>query len=293
MKSILALAGDANAFGKKLEQFSLQKRPDGGTRVSEVLERLLDYTEKDVPTEQILNILRALFKVGDKLLLEEDKGRGLWGFGNDMRIGWVFFSLLRRLESQEKRYEVLEQAFSEGEAVTMIVNEVETLGQQHGKYGSQKRPEEQWFINSEQLQELENIALRKIKESASKGEIIQKARAVQILHRWRDWENEEVVKEYVAQTISSDEGLVAFLSIYLSQVSSLGMDDKAARYLWRLDPKSIDPWIDDLSKIYERCKSILKAEPEWLNEEGKIAVETFIRSFDLISKGKSIDNDLD
>lgn len=293
MKSILALAGDADVFGEELIQFSLQKRPDGGTRVSEVLERLLDYTEKEIPSDHIPNILRALFKVGDKLLLEEDEGRGLWGFGNDMRIGWVFFQLLRRLESQEKRFEILKQAFSEGEAVTMIVNEVETLGQQQGKYESQRRPEEQWFINPEQLQELENIALQKIKESASKGELIQKARAVQILNRWRDWENVEAVKEYVNQTISSDEGLVAFLSTYLRQVSSWGMDDKVARYQWRLDPKWIEPWIDDLSIIDERCKSILKAAPEWLGEKGKNAVETYIRSFDLISKGKSIDNDLD
>jgi len=293
MKSILALAGDADVFGEKLIQFSLQKRPAGGTRVSEVLERLLDYTEKDIPFDQILQILLALFNVGDKLLLEEDEGRGLYGFGNDMRIGWIFFQLLRRFDSQEERYEVLKEVFSEGEAVSMIVNEVETLGQQQGKYGSQKRPESQWFINSEQLKELENIALRKIKESALKGELIQKARAVQILNRWRDWENVDAVKEYVAQTISSDEGLVTFLSIYLTQSSSWGMDDKVASYQWRLDPKWIEPWIDDLSNINERCKSILKAEPEWLDEKGKIAIETYIRSFKLISKGKSIDNDLD
>jgi len=293
MKSILALAEDADVFGEKLIQFSLQKRPDGGTRVSEVLERLLDYTEKDIPFDQIPQILRALFSVGDKLLIEEDEGRGLYGFGNDMRIGWIFFQLLRRFGNQEERYEVLKEVFSEGEAVSMIVNEVETLGQQQGKYGSQKRHESQWFINSEQLKELENIALQKIKESALKGELIQKARAVQILNRWRDWEDVEAVKEYVAQTISSDEGLVSFLSIYLTQSSSWGMNDKVARYQWRLDPKWIDPWIDDLSIINERCKSILKAGPEWLDEKGKIAVETYIRSFDLISKGKSIDNDLD
>lgn len=286
MKSILALAGDAVVFAEKLIQFSLQKRPDGGTRVSEVLERLLDYTEKDIPFEHIPSILQALFNIGDKLLLEEDKGKGLFGFGNDVRIGWIFFQLLQRFDNQEKRYEILKHAFSEGEAASMIANEVETLGQQQGKYGSQKRPEDQWFINSEQLKELEKIALQKIKDSASKSELIKKSRAVQMLCRWRDWEDIKTVKKFIAEIISSDEGLTNFLSLFLTQSSSWGMEDKVPKYQWRLDPKSIEPWVDDISKIVERCKNILKAEPDWLEEKRKTAVETFIRSYDLISKGK-------
>jgi len=293
MKSILALAGDAGIFAEKLIQFSLQKRPDGGTKVSEVLERLLDYTDKDIPFEHIPSILHALFNIGDKLLLEEDEGKGLYRFGNDMRIGWIFFQLLRRFDSQEKRYEVLKHAFSEGEAASMIANEAETLGQQQGKYGSQKRPEDQWFINSEQLKELEKIALQKIKDSASKSELKKKSRAVQMLYRWRDWENIEAVKEYVAGIISSDEELTDFISLFLSQSSSWRVDDKMPRYQWRLDPKYIEPFIDDISEVVERCKKILKEKPDWLKEKRKTAIETFIRSYDLISKGKDIDNNLE
>lgn len=293
MKSILALAGDVEVFAGKLIQFSHQKRPDdGSTKVSEVLERLLDYAKKDIPYEHIDSILKALFKVGDKLLLKEDEGKGLWGFGNDVRIGWIFFELLQRLKSQEERYELLKEVFSEGTATSMIVSKVETLGQQQGKYGSPKRPEDQWFINSGQLAGLEKIALEKIKESASKDELIKQSRAIQILHRWRDWENIDEVRKYVAEINSSDEGLTDFLSLYLSKVPSWGMDDKVPRYQWRLDPKSIEPWVEDISNIVERCKKILDIEPEWLNEEQKKAVSTFIRSYNMILEGKDIDADL-
>ena len=208
-----------------------------------------------------------------------------------MRIARLMFQLIRRCESQEERYKVLKEAFSNGEAVEMIVNEVESLGQQQGKYGSQKRPESEWFINSGQLEDLEKIALQKIRETASNGELVQQSRAVQMLFRWRDWENIEVVKKYIAGIITSDESLADFLSLFLSQSSSWGMDDKVPRLQWRLDPKSIEPFVDDLSNIFIKCKEILKAKPNWLKDKKKTAIETFIRSYDLSKKGKDINND--
>lgn len=291
MKSNLALAGNAELFAEQLILLSRQIRPDGSTRVSELLERLQDYTEKDIPKDQIPSIMQALYTVGDKLLLEADKGKGLFGFGNDIRIGQLMFQLIRRYESQEERYKVLKEAFSNGEAVEMIVNEIESLGQQQGKYGSQKRPESEWFINSEQLAELEKIALQKIRNAASKGELFGKSRAVQMLFRWRDWENIEAVKKYVADIIASDEGLANFLSLFLSQSSSWSMGDKVPRLQWRLDPKSVEPFAGELSKIIKRCEEILKAKRDWLKDKKKIGVETFMRSYDLLSKGKDLNND--
>lgn len=293
MKSILALAGDAEQFGQELIQLSKQIKQDGSTRVSEVLERLEDYTDKDIPKEQIPTVLQALFHIGDKLLLEADEGRGLFGLGNNIRIGRLMFQLIRRYDSQEERFQVLKDAFSKGEAAAMIVGEVTSLGQQQGKYESQKKPENQWFINSEQLVELEEIALQKIKDSAAKKELMEKSRAIQMLYRWKEWENEDVVKQYVAEYISSDEKLTDFLSLYLSKSSSWGMDDKVPRYQWRLDPKYIEPFVDDLEKIDERCKKILEEKPDWLNEKRKTAVETFTISYDRRLKGKDIDDDLE
>lgn len=291
MKSILALAGNAKEFAEKLIQFSHQKRPDdGSTKVSEVLERLLDYSKKDIPYEHIDSILKALFQVGDKLLIKEDEGKGLLGFGNDVLIEWIFYELLRRLKSQEERYELLKEVFSRGNAASIIATQVENLGKQQGKYESSKMPEDQWFINSEQLAELEKIALEKIKESAANDELIKKSRAIQMLHRWRDWENNESVKEYVSGLISSDKGLADFLSLFLSQSSSWGRDDKVSREQWHLDLKSIESFVGNISEIVERCNKILKEKPDWLKEKRKIAVETLIRSYDLLTKSKDISN---
>jgi predicted KAP-like P-loop ATPase len=163
MVTNLALTENIEAFGNKLLELSRQHRPDGSTRVSTFLERLQDYTLKDIPKQRIPVILQALFNVGDELLVPEDESRGLFGWSNDIRIGRIMFQLLKRFETQEERFKVLEEVFSSGHAVSMIVSEVTTLGQQHGKYSGQAQPDSECLISAKHLEDLEKIALLKIR----------------------------------------------------------------------------------------------------------------------------------
>lgn len=143
MQAILALAKNRDAFSNKLLELRRQHRPNGSTQVSAFLERMEDYTEKDIPREHIPEILQALFDVGDELLVPEDEGRGLFSWGNDIRISRIMFQLLKRYKTQEERFAVLKEMFSKGYTISMIVREVVTLGRQHGKYGGQAESEDE------------------------------------------------------------------------------------------------------------------------------------------------------
>lgn len=280
MQAILALVRDNSILAKKLLELSHQHRPDGSTRVSAFLERMEDYTEKDIPEEYIPEILRALFNVGDELLVPEDEGRGLFGWGNDTRIGRIMFQLLKRYKTQEERFKVLKEVFLNGRAVSMIVSEVATLGQQHGKYGSQAKPDSECLFNAQHVEELEKIALAKIKEAVSNNELLNAPNLARILYRWRDWENLESVRKWTEQVITSDQGLVDFLTGFLSKGYSQSISDRVASVKWHLDPKSLEPFINP-SEIAERCKNLLKSSPDWLMDRKKIAVETFVKWFEL------------
>jgi len=59
MQAIFALEKSEETFGNKLIDLSKQHRPDGSTHVSAFLERMEDYTEKDIPKEDIPAILQA------------------------------------------------------------------------------------------------------------------------------------------------------------------------------------------------------------------------------------------
>ena len=166
IQASLALAQDAQLFGENLVELAHQKRPDGTTKVRAFLERLEDYSEKEIPASCISSIVQALFDVGDRLLPPEDQPCSMFDFGNDIKIRRIIWQLLRRLD-EPVRFEVLTSALSQGKAVATIADAVAVLAQQHGKLGvSLPVPEAERLVNAELLKELEDIASNKIQDAA-------------------------------------------------------------------------------------------------------------------------------
>lgn len=286
MKAILALAGNPQAFGEKLVELANQKRPDDTTRVRVFLERLEDYTEQGIPLECISSIIQALFEVGDQLLRPEDKQRGMFDFGNDIRIGRIIWQLLRRFK-EPLRFEVLKKAMSKGKAISIIVKEVTIFGQQHGKYGAeQPRPEEERVVSAEHLEELEKIALEKVRYAAEQNTLLQTPDLPHVLYRWRDWAGDAEVRQWVQKVISDDQGLMTFLEKFLLQTFSWSWSDRVERIHYRLDPKWLEPFLDP-SQIIERVRSL--AGNTGLTENQKIAINQFIQEFEMRQKGKDPD----
>ncbi len=288
MMTILALAGNSEAFGNKLLELSKQHRPDGSTRVSVFLERLQDFIEKEIPKEHIPQVLQALFNVGDDLLLPEDEGYGLFMLGNDIRIERIVFQLLRRFNTQEECFKALTEAFLKGCALYMIVNQIIELGREHGKYNGQIKSGEERLVDTQHLGELERIALNMIKEKAKDNDLLKKPKLPSILYRWRDWEGDKPVREWVSKAISSDEGLVDFLTGFLSRVYEQVMTDRVGRMEWNLDLESLKLFLDP-DKIIDRCKNLIKLKPDWLIDKKKIAIETFVNEYELRANGKNPD----
>lgn len=284
MQAILALAGDARAFGDKLIELANQKRPDGTTRLRAFLERLEDYTEKEITLDCIPSIIQALFDVGDQLLRPEDERRGLFGFGNDIRIGRIIWQLLRRLD-ESSRFKVLKATITDGKAIATIVGEVATLSQQHGKYGAdQSRPEEERLISGEHLQELEELALEKVREAARNDSLLQVPELPRILYCWRDWAGEEEAKQWVQRAINGDEGLLTFLGKFLQKTYSQSLSDVVGKTGYRLDPRSLEPFVQ-LCQIIERARSLV--EESELTENQRIALGQFVREYEMRQQGKN------
>ncbi|NPV45156.1 MAG: AAA family ATPase [Firmicutes bacterium] len=286
INTLLALLDDIEAFGNKLIELSRQIRPDGYTRLSVFLERLLDFIDK-IPTDQTKNLLKALFNVGDYLLVPEDEPKGIFGWGNDIRIGRVFFRILKRYKTPQDRFKILKEIFNNGRAISIIVNEIISLGQQHGKYGGKGRPDPEKLINIEHQEALEKIALEKINEAANTGELFKTPALATILYRWRDWENEDAPKKWIENILGSDKNLVTILTAFLTKGFSQNLDEVVPRINWRLNPKTLEPFLDP-NAIIHRCRLLLLNLPEWLTEKEKIAVETFVKEFDSLQR-KNID----
>jgi len=214
-------------------------------------------------------------------LCPEDERSGLLGFGNDIRIGRNFFKLMRRIDSAN-RFDVLKKAIKNGKAISIIVGMTVSLGQQHGKYGAnQARAEEERIINSEELQELEGIALQKARESVQSGYLLTTPDLPYVLTHWRDWAGEEA-REWVQQVIGSDEGLLQLLEKFLAKSFSISATDVVEKEWYRLDPKRLEPYLEP-NDIIERVRQL--AERGDLTERQSIACKQFIKEYEMRQKG--------
>ena len=282
MKALIALADDQTAFTNKLLELVNQKRPDGTTRVRLFLEKLEDYTAEKVSKENIPKILQVLFDIGDDLLCPEDRKDVLFDFGNDMRIMRITRQLLLRFD-ETKRFDVMKKSMLEGRAISTIVAEVsvQRQGLEEHKEGQGKGADEV-LINSEHLNLLEKIALVRVSDAARNGTLLNIPDLARVLYWWKNLEESEVVKLWVQEVINDDDGLAIFLEKFMSKCYCSGYSDGYTDIYYRLDPRSLEPFLDP-SQIIDRAKRI--AVNENITEIQRRALRQFITEYEALKEG--------
>jgi len=269
MQAMLALASNSRGFAAKLLELANQTRPDGTTRIREFLERFRDYADEDISLDSIPSILQALFEVGDQLWRLEDERGAFFNIGNETQIEILIGQLLERLQAPV-RFEELSKAISNGKAIATIVWEVIFLGQQHGKYEALRAtPEDERLINIQQLQELEELALEKVREVAQQDYLLQVPKLRPILAFWRSSAREDEVKQWFQEIITEDKKLAAL-------IENLHKWDTNLELQWFMS--SLEPY-----KIINRVRSL--ADDNWLTENQKTAIRQFIQGYEIRQQG--------
>lgn len=287
LQLLLNTAQDTSEFGSKLVRYTSQKRRDGTTKLLAVLERLEDYTRSDIPTENIEPIICALFRVGDDLLKAVDERRGMFGFGNEIRISRIVYQLLSRLE-EEQRFQILYKAIDEGEALSLSEDKISVLGQQHGKFtDSEPEPESERIINSEHLEALEQLVLSKIRQAAETGILLRTPRLVSILWRWKAWSgSDEEIKHWVAEVTEEDKNLAEFIEHFGSIHYVHSQGNLSSRAELRLEPERLEPFINP-DEIIERVRKMI--EQNNLPSKQIDSLEQFVREYDSLGQSKDSD----
>ena len=202
-----------------------------------------------------------------------------------MRILRLFYQLSRRFDDQEKRFEMFTRAIKEAKrSLYTLVHEIGVQGRQHGKFTSKDRPEPETnrTVNSEQLQQLEQLACEKIQEWALTGRLKSHPRVLSILYSWKRWcpLGEQEVKNFVREMVAEDEGLITFLVSCLSKSFVHGMVDHVARMEYRIHLDSVKEFIP-LADIEPRAREICE-RPDFnsLASEQKTALAVFCDTLD-------------
>jgi len=290
MGTILSSLHNKEAFGNHLKHLATQTRSDGSTKLSTFLERMADYTS-EILQNYIPVVIETFFAIGDELIIPEDEGEDFFiPQGNDIRMGRIIRQLLCRYNNRNKRFEILKNAFEKGQAISMMVSELISFWKQHGKYGSTKKSDGDILLDEDHLETLQGIVLNKIKEAVKENRLLNAPFLPSILYRWKEWGNEDEVRDWVSKVVASDEKLPIFLSKFLQKTSSATITDRVAKIRWKLNPNWLKDFID-LDILEKRCKEVLSDDSivATLDNKEKLAITQFLKEKHLLDKGKNPD----
>lgn len=267
---LLNAMNDKDAFAQLLEEYLKNGR------IKKVLARLEDYTDI-LSLDYAQNIIIPLFDISDKL---PEETVGFLGIGSDMHIMRIIYHYLKRVDDKVKRSSIFKEAIKNSEGLFGCVEEVSTEIR-----GIEKKSDYDRIILEEEVDEFKKLCVEKIRKFYREGKLNKHRKLAYIIYGWRRWGNEDEVKNFISDLVSTDEGLVSLVKAFLSQSQSLSMGDYAAKTRWRIGYKNLQEFVD-LSDAKERLNKI---EISKLSGREKLAVEIFLKDFDKKDKPDDYD----
>jgi predicted KAP-like P-loop ATPase len=275
--AILSLAHNPQEFSARLVELAGQARPDGFTRLHAFLDRVTDYTGKEIAVESIPAIFLSLFEVGDQFIRSEDEGSGKLPIGNDQRLVQIILQLLRRL-TWDRRFDALRQAITPGQAVFISAKIVMELSKLSKNQAGEDRPRPEALIRHDDLVGLEDLVLSKIRNAATDQSILNCPKLPEILAVWQDLAGEAEPKTWVNQVGRNDHNLAMLLDKFMIREVSHSMLQVNGDPRYYLNPKVLTPFLNP-QIILDRSPTL--TESDWLGKPQKAALRQFIKDCEL------------
>lgn len=270
IKTILSLSEDPDSFAEALLSLNEDRR------IVKFLERFEDYTES-IPKEHIEPIITVLMDIGD-LFPEGPIGSRMRSSDN---VSFLFDRLIHRFNTHEERFIILRNAIEKARgSIQTIVDTLVTLGSEHGKYNSRNaiEPEENRIIDRKELDELERLVHKKVKEWAEDGRLLMHRRLPFILFVWAEMGNQEDVNEFVKRSVKCDDGLVDFIAAFVGEYITQVMTDRVGTVREEIYLDSIEKYVE-IQEIEPRIREIFSSPSfEKLDNKKKRAITVFINT---------------
>jgi predicted KAP-like P-loop ATPase len=274
---ILSLAHNPGEFSARLLELAAQARPDGFTRLHAFLDRLTDYTGKEIAVESIPSIFLSMFEVGDQFIRPEDEDSGRLPIGNDQRLAQIILQLLRRLP-WDSRFDALRQAITPGRAVFLSARIVTELGKLSHKQAGEDSPMPEALIRQDDLVGLEGLVLSKIQNAATDESLLMCPKLPEILALWQGLAGDAEPITWVNQVGRDDHNLAILLEKFMKRELSHSMLQVNGDPRYHLNQKVLAPFLNP-EIILDRSRTL--AESEWLGKPQKAALRQFIKDSEL------------
>lgn len=249
LHAILAMSHDEQGFELTL------LRLNQDDRIPKLLDVLDGLGVNEILTKNIPNVVDALMESAD--LFPQDESTAL-SFNIPMRIHRIFHQLLRRIDSNEKRFEIFYAAIQKAtKSLYIIVHELMEQGRQHNENEDTFVPIEERDFSIEQLFSLRKLAVEKIRAWADNDRLVEHPKLIPILYAWKAWGDPEECKRYVARMIETDRGIVSFLGAALKVPVKEAITKEETNPAWKKYLQNIDDFIP-LNALIPHAEELFK-----------------------------------
>ena len=231
-------------------------------RTRPILSKLLDHIS-ELTADQVKILILSLWSLQPQIA--EDK-KEVFDF-NDVptQISRLTYQGIKHAVPKEKRPSFIESLVQESEnfynpayLVTLMIQMLE------------KRPEdsEDVLVSAEEIEGAKKMLLEKIKSAAESRELDIDKNFAFFLYRWKDWEGDQPVKNYIEKLLQTRNGLLLFLKGFVVRVLSTGGDYN------KIDKKSLADFTD-LKNLEKLVVEIKEEEIKALGEKEQEAIALF------------------
>lgn len=259
--ALLATTPSSVSFAKVLEAAAGVKGSDGVSKVPALLDRFMDHIAKEVDAADVQPIIEALFDVGDKLLSRADRDSGMFGSGNETRVGRIAYHLLKKAEPAQ-RAALLIRALDKGKALRCSQYLIVSLAQEAEKAA---KGEGDSLVPAAEAQALKAAWCVRVKQLAADADFIDHPAVAWLVSTWREWGNAAEAVAWWQTAAANDEGLLKLIAAQVSESRTQSGSDLAWRTHLRVDPRGLEPY-GDVQALAERMRALLGrgsvAEPQ-------------------------------
>jgi predicted KAP-like P-loop ATPase len=203
------------------------------------MQRLEAYKQQ-ISLDRAVPFITGLFDIGE--MLSEQSG-GMFDISPSMHASRIIYWYLKTSDSQENRREALRICVTDTVGLSLPAHFVSIQEQAL----TEGRTGEPLLLDAPIVEELKGILRAKIELAAANGDLNKNPHLLMILFQWRNWGGQEQATAFCRELISSQDGALRLLNIFLVRSVSHSMGDYVGRERWYIQLASIEfflPWED-------------------------------------------------
>ncbi|MGH8736540.1 MAG: KAP family P-loop NTPase fold protein [Burkholderiales bacterium] len=214
LQALLAMAGEPKSFTAELSRLRSEGKLDAA------LDRL-DVNRDKIPLEHVVSLAVSLFDISDDFAPDPP---GSMSSGPRWTVQRIVHNVLKREADPARRAELLTRILENSAGLSMAVMCVSLQGDRSAKTQSGEQ-----LVPEASLPGLQAVCVRKIREAAATGRLMQRSDLAYILYRWRDWSSVGEARDWVKKLAGSPAGALVLVKAFTHRSISQGVGDHVAR----------------------------------------------------------------